>query len=104
MAMLNPCHPGEIPRDNLEGGEPVGDRGGVSARLHTAGAVAAAERQGQRWPWRWSDSVGVIRVSGCGFRRPTPWRRNGVGRRVETENTPTCDYREPPLGNGHRKA
>ncbi len=29
------------------GGEPVGDRGGVSARLHPAGAVAAAERQGR---------------------------------------------------------
>ena len=33
--------------------------------------------------WRWSASVGATRVSGCGCRRLTNWRRSVVGKRLE---------------------
>ena len=46
MAMLNPCHPGETLRDDLAAAGLTVDGDGGAARLHTAGAVAAAERQG----------------------------------------------------------
>ena len=47
MAMLNPCHPGEILRDNLEAAELSVTEAASRLGLHSAGAVPVVEREGR---------------------------------------------------------
>ena len=90
MAMLNPCHPGEILRDNLEAAElSVTD---AAARLGCTRQALSRLLNGKagsrrRWRRRWRVSGGATRAYGCAFRRPTNWPRSGAGKRPEHMTT-----------------
>ena len=84
MAMLNPCHPGEILRDNLEAAELSVTEAASRLGCTRQALSPAVEREGRdfarRWHWRWRGSAGATRASGCGCRRATSLRkRAGIG-------------------------
>ena len=86
MAMLNPCHPGEILRDNLEAAELSVTE--AAARLGCTRQALSRLLNGRRgylrrWLWRWNASAGATPAFGCACRRPTSWLRNGGGRPLD---------------------